>query len=90
MKDEPSVGASETSVKKKVKDVVAEVFHKNSNELSDETSFVKDLHAKSANILELIAMLEDEFSLELRFAEVMKNSTIGAAAQYIEGRLRTK
>ena len=90
MKAEASMGPSGISVKEKVKEAVAEVFRRNLNELSEQTSFVKDLQAKSANILELIALLEDEFGLELSFAEVMKNNTIGAASQYIQGRLRTK
>jgi acyl carrier protein len=81
-------GRPETSAR--VKEIIAEVFHKNAGELSDQTSFVKDLHAKSANMLEVIALLEEEFGLELRFADVMKNDTVGKASRYIEDRLSSK
>lgn len=83
-------GGSKISVEEKVKATIGEVFHRNLKELTGQTSFVKDLHAKSANILELIAMLEDEFDLELSFSQVMKNDTVGAAIQYVESRLRSK
>lgn len=90
MKREPSAGGSEIGVEENVKKAVAEVFHRNSNELSEQTNFVKDLHAKSANVLELVALLEDVFGLELSFSEVMNNDTIGGVSQYIKGRLRSK
>jgi len=69
---------------------VAEVFHRNPNELTSGTHFIKDLHAKSANIIELTALLEDAFGIEMPFAEIMNNSTVGAATEYVERKLAQK
>ena len=90
MSTTPSAEVKGGSVEARIEGLVAEVFHRNRDELSEKTSFVKDLHAKSANIIELIALLEDEFGVEMPFAEVMRNDTVGAASQYIEGKLRSK
>jgi acyl carrier protein len=71
----------------KVREIVAEVFHRRPEEVTSSTNFVKDLHAKSANIMELIAVLEDAFAIEIPFAEVMNNSTVGATAEYVRRKL---
>ncbi|MEM2897428.1 MAG: acyl carrier protein [Candidatus Bathyarchaeia archaeon] len=70
-----------------VKEIIADVFKKKVNELSFETSFVDDLHAKSVQIIELLALLEDKFNISIPFAEVKKNKTIGEAIEYIKGKL---
>ncbi len=77
-------------IEQKVKETVAEVFRRSPSEISSSTHFVKDLHAKSANIIELIALLEDAFSVEISFAEVTNNSTVGAAAEFIQRKLAQK
>ncbi len=69
---------------------MAEVFRRTPNEITSSTHFVKDLHAKSANIIELIALLEDAFGIEMSFAEVTNNSTVGAAAEFVERKLAQK
>jgi acyl carrier protein len=73
-----------------VKETVAEVFHRSPNELTSSTDFIKDLHAKSANIIELTALLEDAFGIEMPFVEIMKNSTVGAATEYVQRKLAQK
>ncbi|MDG6996041.1 MAG: acyl carrier protein [Nitrososphaerota archaeon] len=81
---------SEADTERKVKEIVAEVFHRNTSELTSSTDFVKDLHAKSANMIELIALLEDAFSIEIPFAQVINNSTIGSATEYVTRKLSQK
>ncbi len=81
---------SSAEIEQKVRETVAEVFHRNPSELTGSTHFVKDLHAKSANIIELIALLEDAFGLEIPFVDVVNNSTVGSAAEYVEKKLAQK
>ncbi|WP_309492613.1 acyl carrier protein [Candidatus Hecatella orcuttiae] len=78
------------SVEKKVKEIIADVFGKNPEELADNLRFVEDLHAKSVNIIELIALLEYEFNITIPFVEARKNKTIGEAVSYIEKKLAEK
>ena len=81
---------SEADTERKVREIVAEVFHRNPTELTSSTDFVKDLYAKSANMIELIALLEDAFSIEIPFAQVVSNSTIGSPTEYVARRLAQK
>ncbi|MDG6922900.1 MAG: acyl carrier protein [Nitrososphaerota archaeon] len=81
---------SEADTEQKVREIVAEVFHRNPAELTSSTDFVKDLYAKSANMIELIALLEDAFGIEMPFAQVVNNSTIGSATEYVKRKLSQK
>lgn len=64
------------------------MYHRNPDDLTDTTDFVKDLHSKSANMIELIALLEDAFHIEIPFAEVVTNSTVGAATAYVAKKVK--
>ncbi len=76
-------------VEKRVKEIIAEVFKTDSKKLQEETCYVEDLRAKSANILELIATLEDEFNLRIiPLVEARKNKTIGDTIAYMEKRCK--
>lgn len=75
-------------VEKRVKEIIAEVFKTDSQKLQEETCYVEDLRAKSANILELIATLEDEFNLKIPLVEARKNKTIGDTIAYMEKRCK--
>ncbi len=70
-------------VEKKVKKVVADVFRVGEKKLTRETHFVDDLHAKSMDIVELLAALEMEFGLRIPQREVRKNETVGQAIDYM-------
>ncbi|MDY6879634.1 MAG: phosphopantetheine-binding protein [Desulfatiglans sp.] len=63
---------------------VAKVFHKDTSQVGRETRFVEDLFAKSINIIELSALLENEFDIEIPGAEARKNKTVGEAIELIE------
>lgn len=75
---------TESSIEKKVKEIVAEVFSVNPQDIKDDTNFVTDLRAKSSDIVELLALLEEEFKIEIPLADAMKNKTVGDAWRYIE------
>jgi acyl carrier protein len=82
--------SGQVAVEEKVKEIIADVFGKNRAELMNETRFVQDLRAKSVKIIELIALLEDEFGITIPFAEARKNQTIGDAVAYCEKKLKEK
>lgn len=70
-------------VEKKVKKVVSEVFGVSPSRLKKETSFVDDLHAKSMDIVELLAALEMEFGFRVPQRDVRQNKTVGQAIDYM-------
>lgn len=59
------------------------VFKKDAGELSADTSFVDDLKAKSANLVQIIAILEDTFEVEVPFMEFRRRKTLGEAARFV-------
>jgi acyl carrier protein len=75
-------------VEKKVKRVVADVFGVSAAKLKDSTSFVDDLHAKSMNIVELLAALEMEFNTRVPQGDVRQNKTVGEAIDYMHKKAR--
>jgi acyl carrier protein len=76
--------ADTKTIEERVMEVVARVFRKDANELTKDTRFIEDLHAKSLNIIELTAVLEDEFDISIPSAEARKRKTIGEAIALIE------
>lgn len=61
----------------------AEVFKKNPAELSADTDFVADLKAKSVNYVQIIAVLENEFDVEITFMQFRRKRTLGEAADFV-------
>jgi len=61
----------------------AEVFKKDPGELSANTSFVEDLKAKSVNLVQIIAILEDAYDVQINFMEFRRKKTLGEAAEFV-------
>ena len=61
----------------------AEIFKKNPVELNAGTDFLVDLKAKSVNIVQIIAVLEDAFDVEINFMQFRKHKTLGDAAGFV-------
>jgi acyl carrier protein len=61
----------------------AEVFKKDPGELSVDTRFVEDLKAKSVNFVQIIAILEDAFDVQINFMEFRRKKTLGEAAEFV-------
>jgi len=61
----------------------SELFKKDTGELNADTRFVEDLKAKSVNLVQIIAVLEDEFDVEVNFMEFRRKKTIGEAAEFV-------
>jgi len=61
----------------------AEVFKKVPGELSADTSFLDDLKAKSVNFVQIVAILEDAFDVQINFMEFRRKKTLGEAAEFV-------
>ncbi len=73
----------EEKVTERVMKEVARIFQTDVSELTRDTRFVEDLKAKSVNIVELIAVLEDAFGVGIPFMEARRKKTIGEATDFI-------
>ncbi len=75
------------TIEERVKEAVAKVFHKEVTEVSRNTRFVEDLFAKSIQSIELTAMLEYEFNIEIPGGQAKRAKTVGDALDLIESLL---
>lgn len=73
----------EERIAERVVKEVARIFKKDVSEITRDTRFVEDLHAKSLNIVELVAVLENEFQVMLPFAETRRKKTVGEAIDLV-------
>lgn len=70
-------------IEEKVFDIIAEQFDVDRSELSEDTDLVKDLHADSLDLVELIMAFEDEFDLSIPDDVALTVKTIGDAIKFI-------
>jgi acyl carrier protein len=73
----------EERIAMRVMNEVARIFKKDVHELTRNTRFVEDLDAKSLNIVELIAVLENEFETEIPYAQARRRKTVGEAIDLV-------
>ena len=73
----------EERIAERVTKEVARIFKKDVSAITRDTRFVEDLHAKSLNIVELVAVLENEFQVMLPFAETRRKKTVGEAIDLV-------
>lgn len=57
------------------------------NNLSEETDFIKDLKINSANLVDVILDIEDEFDIEIDNDSMQKMLSVKAAIEIIESKL---
>lgn len=62
----------------------AEVFKVDAATLSGETRFEADLKAKSANIVQITTVLEDEYDIEIPYMDFKRKATFDEAAEFVE------
>ena len=74
-------------IARKVKQLIADRFDRNMDEVTDAASFVDDLGADSLDITELLMALEEEFNIEID-DDANNIITVGQAIDYIDGRLK--
>lgn len=61
----------------------AELFNKKAEDLGPETDLVEDLGAKSTNYVQISAMLEDMYDLEVPYMELKRKKTFAEIGDYI-------
>ena len=76
------------SIEEEVIKIVAEQFKIEESQINRNTKFVDDLKAKSIQIIEMCATMEDQFDIEIDMEEARKNKTVGEAIDYIEKLLK--
>ena len=67
----------------KILNRAAEIFKLDANTLNANTSFVEDLKAKSVNFVQIIAILEDTYDVQINFMEFRRKKTLGEAAEFV-------
>ncbi|MGB2806237.1 MAG: acyl carrier protein [Sedimentisphaerales bacterium] len=71
------------TVEERVKAVTARVLKLDPDEIKPEHSFTVDLGAESVQSVELVAMFEEEFGLEMDEDAALSVETVGKAVEFI-------
>jgi acyl carrier protein len=71
------------TVEERVRTVTARVLGLEPEEIKPEHSFTEDLGAESVQSIELVAMFEEEFGIEMDEDAALAVETIGAAVEFI-------
>ncbi len=71
------------TVEERVKAVTARVLKLDPDEIKPEDSFTADLGAESVQSIELVAMFEEEFGIEMEEDAALSVETVGKAAEFI-------
>lgn len=68
----------------RVKEIVADALGVDAAELTEATSFQKDLGADSLDLFEMVMTFEEEFGKEIPTDDLNKLTTIGDVVAYLE------
>ena len=71
------------TVAERVKAVTARVLKVSLEEIRPEQSFAEDLGAESVQSIELVAMFEEEFGIEMDEDAALSVETVAAAVEFI-------
>ena len=71
------------TVEERVKMVTAKVLDRSPEEIQPEHSFTEDLGAESVQSIELVAMFEEEFGIEMNEDAALSVTTVGGAVDFI-------
>ena len=71
------------TVEERVKAVTAQVLKLDPDEIKLEDNFTVDLGAESVQSIEMVAMFEEEFGIEMEEDAALSVETVGKAAEYI-------
>ncbi|HSA34826.1 MAG TPA: acyl carrier protein [bacterium] len=55
--------------------------------IKETTSFIEDLNADSLDVVDFVMELEGAFNIEIPDEDVEKIKTVGAAVEYISGKI---
>ena len=68
----------------RVKKVVAKQLKVNENDIKPGSEFVRDLGADSIQSIELVALFEEEFDIEMDEQAALAAKTVGSAVTFIK------
>ena len=68
----------------KVRDIIAEQFDVDADEVNAESSIIDDLGADSLDVVDLISSVEDEFDVQIPDEKVEGIKTVGDIVAFIE------
>ncbi len=71
------------TVAERVKKVTAKVLDLDPKDIKPEDSFTEDLGAESVQSIELVAMFEEEFGIEMDEDAALSVTTVGSAVEFI-------
>jgi len=71
------------TVEERVKAITANVLKLNIDEIKMENNFTADLGAESVQSIELVAMFEEEFGIEMDEDAALSVQTVGEAVDFI-------
>jgi acyl carrier protein len=71
------------TVENRVKKVTARVLGLDAKKIRLEDSFTEDLGAESVQSIELVAMFEEEFGIEMDEDAALSVTTVGSAVDFI-------
>ncbi|MHC4739823.1 MAG: acyl carrier protein [Planctomycetota bacterium] len=71
------------TVQERIKDVTAKVLKINTAQIRDESNFTVDLGASSVQSIELVAMFEEEFGIEMDEDAALSVETVEKAVEFI-------
>ncbi len=71
------------SVEERVKKVTGELLKIDPSNINNENSFSADLGAESIQSIELVAMFEEEFDIEMEEEAALSVDTVGKAIDFI-------
>jgi acyl carrier protein len=71
------------TVAERVNEVTARVLKVPQEQIRPEQSFAEDLGAESVQSIELVAMFEEEFGIEMDEDAALAVETVGAAIEFI-------
>ena len=71
------------TVEERVKNVTAQVLKLDAEQIKLEDSFTADLGAESVQSIELVAMFEEEFDIEMDEDAALSVETVGKAIDFI-------
>ena len=84
-----SLNESESSIFKKVKEIVADQLDVPIEKVTLDADFADDLGADSLDTVELVMAIEEEFDIEIPDEDAENISTLEQAVSFIQGRMES-
>lgn len=84
-----SLNESESSIFKKVKEIVADQLDVPLEKVTLDADFATDLGADSLDTVELVMAIEEEFNIEIPDEDAENISTLEQAVDFIQGRMES-